>query len=77
MKRIPGESVSERFRNAVKFADPVEGMRLRSLERQLEVAKNALYRMNQIIGVAEPASEDIALKAINEILEEVWWMVEQ
>lgn len=78
MKRIPGESVSERFRNAVKFADPVEGMRLRSLERQLEVAKEGLYQVNRIIDSISSAEEaDHAVIGIKELLEELWWMVEQ
>lgn len=68
MKRIPGESVSERFRNAVKFADPVEGMRLRSLERQLEVAKEALYNIAQ--DVESPL-------VIQKIINDVYWLVEQ
>ena len=72
MKRIPGESVSERFRNAVKFADPVEGMRLRSLERQLEVAKDALYRINIVL-----VDDGDSLQDINDILAGVYWLVEQ
>ncbi len=72
MKNIPGESVSERFRNAVKFADPVEGMRLRSLERQLEVAKDALYRIN-----IDLVDDGDSLQDINDILAGVYWLVEQ
>lgn len=75
MKRIPGESVSERFRNAVKFADPVEGMRLRSLERQLEVAKDALFDIAKTLNVKELHIN--LLQEINDIIEGVYWMVEQ
>ncbi len=68
MKNIAGDSVSERFRNAVKFADPVEIMRLRSLERQLEVAKEALYNIAQ--DVESPL-------VIQKIINDVYWLVEQ
>lgn len=75
MKNIAGESVSERFRNAVKFADPVEIMRLRSLERQLEVAKDALYRINHAL--QRDTACHLQLQEIFELIEEVYWLVEQ
>jgi hypothetical protein len=75
MKNIPGESVSERFRNAVKFADPEEGLKLRAYERQLEVAKNALYRINVVLNRQQPDID--LLQEINNIIEGVYWMVEQ
>ena len=75
MKNIPGESVSERFRNAVKFADPEEGLKLRAYERQLEVAKNALYRINVVLNRQQP--NIYLLQEINDIIEGVYWMVEQ
>lgn len=74
MKNIPGESISERFRNAVKFADPVEGMRLRSLERQLEVAKEALYDINTALNLQQPDID--LLQEINDVIERVYWLVE-
>lgn len=76
LKDIPGDSTSERLRNAVKFADPNEQMVTNAKMRQLDTARNALKRINQILSVAEPASNDHAIKAINEIMEEIWWMVE-
>lgn len=39
--------MSERFRNAVKFADPTEGMRLRSIERRHDTIVEALTRINE------------------------------
>ena len=76
LKDIPGGSTSEKLRNAVKFADPNEGMIVKAKMRQLDTAQNALKCIDQILSVAEPASSDHAIKAINEILEDVWWMVE-
>ena len=52
----------------MKFADPVEIMRLRSLERQLEVAKEALYNIAQ--DVESPL-------VIQKIINDVYWLVEQ
>lgn len=67
--------MSERFRNAVKFADPVEGMRLRSLERQLEVAKEALYNINASLGSGKLSQP--MLSEINQVIERVYWLVEE
>lgn len=75
MKNIPGESVSERFRNAVKFADPEEGLKLRAYERQLEVAKTALFCINTALNRQQPDID--LLQEINDIIEGVYWLVEQ
>ena len=59
----------------MKFADPEEGLKLRAYERQLEVAKNALYRINVVLNRQQPDID--LLQEINDIIEGVYWMVEQ
>lgn len=76
MKNIPGDSVSERFRNAVKFADPEEGLKLRAYERQLEVAKDALFDIAKTLNTREPDAFDLLVE-IQAVIDRVYWMVEQ
>ena len=45
LKDIPGGSTSEKLRNAVKFADPNEGMRARAIERQRDECLALLERV--------------------------------
>jgi hypothetical protein len=45
LKDIPGDSTSERLRNAVKFADPNEGMRSRAIERRLDMLCELVQRV--------------------------------
>ena len=76
LKDIPGDSTSERLRNAVKFADPNEQMVTNAKMRQLDTAKNALKRINAIADVSTQDMADHAIIEIKEILEDIWWMVE-
>lgn len=45
LKDIPGDSTSERLRNAVKFADPNEGLRARAIERNRDELLELLKRV--------------------------------
>lgn len=76
LKDIPGDSTSERLRNAVKFADPNEQMVTNAKMRQLDTARNALKRINAVADVSTAEMGDHAIMKIKEILEEIWWMVE-
>lgn len=76
LKDIPGDSTSERLRNAVKFADPNEQMVTNAKMRQLDTARNALKRINAIADVSTAELADHAIIKIKEILEDIWWMVE-
>jgi hypothetical protein len=77
LQNIGGDSVSRKIRNAVAMANPEREMVVKAKLRQLETAKNALKRVNSIADISTAATADHAVQKIKEIMEEVWWMVEE
>ena len=77
LQNIGGDSVSRKIRNAIAMANPEREMVVKAKMRQLETAKNALKRVNSIADTSTFATADHAVQKIKEIMEEVWWMVEE
>jgi hypothetical protein len=77
LQNIGGDSVSKKIRNAVAMANPEREMVVKAKMRQLETAKNALKRVNSIADISTSATANHAVQKIKEIMEEVWWMVEE
>ena len=77
LQNIGGDSVSKKIRNAVAMANPEREMVIKAKLRQLETARNALKRVNAIADISTSATADHAVIKIKEIMEEVWWMVEE
>jgi hypothetical protein len=77
LQNIGGDSVSRKIRNAIAMANPEREMVVKAKMRQLETAKNALKRVNSIADNSTAATADHAVQKIKEIMEEVWWMVEE
>ena len=77
LQNIGGDSVSKKIRNAIAMANPEREMVVKAKMRQLETAKNALKRVNSIADNSTAATADHAVQKIKEIMEEVWWMVEE
>jgi hypothetical protein len=77
LQNIGGDSVSRKIRNAIAMANPEREMVVKAKMRQLETAKNALKRVNSIADISTAATADHAVQKIKEIMEEVWWMVEE
>ena len=71
LKDIPGDSTSERLRNAVKFADPNEGMRARAIERN----RDELRVLMQTIWTG--IQTDAGIEFVKELLELNEWMWNQ
>jgi len=77
LQNIGGDSVSKKIRNAVAMANPEREMVIKAKLRQLETAKNVLKR---IAALTDPEKRKVHLPElikIDEIIEDVWWMVEE
>ena len=77
LQNIGGDSVSRKIRNAIAMANPEREMVVKAKMRQLETAKNALKRILRCVDSSSAAKADGTVIDIKEILEEVWWMVEE
>ena len=77
LQNIGGDSVSKKIRNAIAMANPEREMVVKAKMRQLETAKNVLKR---IAALTDPSKFNVPIPQImkiDEIIEEVWWMVEE
>jgi len=77
LQNIGGDSVSKKIRNAIAMANPEREMVIKAKLRQLETAKNVLKR---IAAISDPEKRKVNLPElikIDEIIEDVWWMVEE
>ena len=77
LQNIGGDSVSKKIRNAIAMANPEREMVIKAKLRQLETAKNVLKR---IAALCDPEKFNVPIPQImkiDEIIEEVWWMVEE
>lgn len=77
LQNIGGDSVSKKIRNAVAMANPEREMVIKAKLRQLETARNALKRILRCVDASTLPKADGTVIDIKEILEEVWWMVEE
>jgi DNA-binding ferritin-like protein len=77
LQNIGGDSVSKKIRNAVAMANPEREFVIKAKMRQFECAKNALKRVNMITDDSTPATADDAVQKIEEIMEKIYWMLEE
>jgi len=78
LKDIPGDSTSERLRNAVKFADPNEGMRLKAIERQAKTMRTILNRINsEILNQDDIVGSDILMNRLEVLMNANEWLWNQ
>lgn len=77
LENIGGDSVSAKIGNAISMADPDREMVFNAKMRQLERAKDALKRVLRCVDASTKATADDEVQNIKEILEDVWWLVNE
>ena len=74
LQNIPGDSVSKKISNAVKFADPEEQMRQNALMRQFATAKGTLRMIASQLPEQPHDSKQVAIENIYQILLDIDWI---
>ena len=74
LQNIPGDSISKKISNAVKYADPDEQMIQTAKMRQFATAKRTLRELAMLICTTEYGRKNATFDDIRDVLDEIDWI---